>query len=37
VEVSAVRAAARDGAMTVERVWGEGSQYTQLLLRRAAR
>jgi peptidoglycan/LPS O-acetylase OafA/YrhL/SAM-dependent methyltransferase len=37
VEVSAVRAAARDGAMTVERVWGEGSQYTQLLLRRASR
>jgi SAM-dependent methyltransferase len=36
VEVSAVRAAARDGAMTVERVWGEGSQYTQLLLRRAS-
>ncbi|MGH2867677.1 MAG: acyltransferase family protein [Solirubrobacteraceae bacterium] len=36
VEVSAVRAAARDGAMTVERVWGEGGQYTQLLLRRAA-
>ncbi|MGB9184386.1 MAG: acyltransferase family protein [Solirubrobacteraceae bacterium] len=36
VETSAVRAAARDGAMTVERIWGEGSQYTQLLLRRAS-
>jgi len=36
VELSDLRAAAADGGMDVERVWGEGSQYCQILLRRPA-
>jgi SAM-dependent methyltransferase len=37
VELSDLRRAAADGGMTVERVWGEGSQYCQVLLRRHQR
>ncbi len=34
VELPALRAAAGDGGMIVEKVWGEGTQYCQVLLRR---
>lgn len=34
VELEAVADAAREGGLDVERVWGEGSQYCQLLLRK---
>jgi SAM-dependent methyltransferase len=34
VELAALRAAAGDGGTEVERVWGEGSQYCQVLLRK---
>lgn len=37
VGLGAVRAAAQDGGMTVERIWGEGSQFCQILLRRKSR
>jgi SAM-dependent methyltransferase len=34
VELDALREAANDGCMDVEQVWGEGSQYCQVLLRK---
>jgi SAM-dependent methyltransferase len=34
VQLPALAAAAREGGTDVERVWGEGSQYCQVLLRR---
>ncbi len=34
VELPELKLAAAEGAMDVERVWGEGSQYCQVLLRR---
>jgi SAM-dependent methyltransferase len=34
VELEALRLAAVEGGMRVERVWGEGTQYCQVLLRR---
>jgi SAM-dependent methyltransferase len=34
VELGALRGAAEDGSMDVEHVWGEGSQYCQVLLRK---
>jgi SAM-dependent methyltransferase len=37
VELPALRSAAEQSEMDVERVWGEGSQYCQVLLRRRAR
>jgi SAM-dependent methyltransferase len=36
VELPTLRAAAADGRMEVERIWGEGSQFCQVLLRKAA-
>jgi SAM-dependent methyltransferase len=36
VELSDLRSAAGVGGMTVEKVWGEGSQYCQVLLRKRA-
>ncbi len=35
VELRDVRAAAADGGLDLERVWGEGEQFCQLLLRKA--
>jgi SAM-dependent methyltransferase len=34
VELDALREAANDGGMDVEKVWGEGSQYCQVLVRK---
>ena len=36
VEIPVVRAVAGDAGLDLDRVWGEGSQYCQLLLRRPA-
>ena len=35
-DLDAIGAAARESGLEVERVWGRGSQYCQVLLRRAA-
>jgi peptidoglycan/LPS O-acetylase OafA/YrhL/SAM-dependent methyltransferase len=37
VAIDDVREAAADGGLELQRVWGEGTQYCQLLLRRRAR
>jgi len=37
VDLDALRDAALDGAMEVEKVWGAGSQYCQILLRKKAK
>ena len=36
VDLTALRSTARDAGLATERVWGEGSQYCQVLLRRPA-